>query len=151
MVHGHAKNGEQSAEYMCWARMLSRCKDPGDNVFRYYGGRGIAVCDRWLSFANFLSDMGARPSSLYSIERKNTNGGYEPGNCIWATRSEQANNTRSNRKLTAFGKTMGMSMWAREVGMRRETIRERLKTGMEIERALTLPVKNHMRQLEEVL
>jgi hypothetical protein len=90
--HGHS---HRSAEYNCWANLISRCTNHKNIGFENYGGRGITVCDRWLnSFEDFLNDMGTRPSDKHSIDRIDVNGDYEPSNCTWSTREVQARNTR---------------------------------------------------------
>ena len=90
-------------ERQVWGSMKQRCLNPKAVGYHYYGGRGITVCERWLdSFDAFLADMGRRPEgmdaggrALYSIDRIDPDGDYEPGNCHWATRSEQRRNQRS--------------------------------------------------------
>jgi hypothetical protein len=82
-------------EHTSWRCMKQRCLNPKNKNYRYYGARGIKVCDRWLhSFRNFLDDMSYKPGPEYTLDRKNTNGNYEPKNCRWATRKVQINNTR---------------------------------------------------------
>lgn len=96
LKHGHSPRGKFSSEYKSWASMRARCSNPATNSFEYYGGRGIKVCDSWEgSFKEFLKDMGLKPSPLHSIDRINSNGNYEPGNCRWATKKEQRHNRRA--------------------------------------------------------
>lgn len=93
----HRGTLDHPAEYHVWKTMRQRCMNPRNQDFAEYGGRGITVCERWNDFANFIADIGQRPSSKHSIDRKNNQGNYEPSNCQWATATEQANNRRPRR------------------------------------------------------
>jgi hypothetical protein len=97
IIHGHRRRGYQSPEYYSWAAMRNRCNNPSRPNYPDYGGRGVTVCERWNDFAAFLADMGPRPEG-HSIDRIDNNENYEPGNCRWATPTEQSHNQRPRRR-----------------------------------------------------
>lgn len=103
--HGASK----TKTYRSWAKMKFRCRDINNH---YYGGRGIAVCKRWEDFSNFLIDMGERPKGK-TLDRINVNGNYSKSNCRWATKLEQANNTRNNKFIEFNGEIKTISQWAK--------------------------------------
>lgn len=144
MKHGHSVGGVRSPEHSAWHKMLQRCYNPKDRRYQEWGGRGITVCDRWRGpngFANFLGDMGPRPSLRHSIDRfPDNDGNYEPGNCRWATMKEQCNNKSNNHIITFHGKTQTLTQWAEELGIHYATLEDRIRHQWPIERALTEPV-----------
>lgn len=129
-----------SPEYLAWTCLKRRCIDHRRPDFKNYGGRGITVCKRWMKFDNFFADMGKRPSPKHSIDRINTNAGYSPRNCRWATAKQQATNRRGNRLLAFRGKRQCISLWAEETGLPHFNIRARLRKGWTVAKALTTPV-----------
>ena len=137
--HGHTA-GKVSPEYNAYHHMKGRCYNPRISSYSHYGGRGICVCARWLeSFENFITDMGPRPDPSYSLDRIDNNGNYEPANCRWASRAEQAHNRRQTRLLNFGGETLSLTVWARKIGIERSSLRERLAKGMSVAQALTTP------------
>ena len=110
--------------------MKARCNDPKNQDYALYGGRGIAVCERWVaSFENFLADMGPRPFPRATVERKDTNGNYDPGNCEWATQKRQCRNKRNNHLLTIGDQTKTISEWADLSGVDHRKIQARVTDG----------------------
>lgn len=142
-IHSHGAASKHSPNYRThgiWRGMLSRCESAHGKNFKDYVQRGIKVCDEWKSFDNFLRDMGVAPDGL-SIERIDNNGNYEPGNCRWATRKEQQNNTRSNRIVLLHGEKMTLTQVAERAGISRAVVAARLARGWSIERAIETPVR----------
>lgn len=122
---------EYPREKSTWRAMLARCYDTSDRGYANYGGRGICVCDDWrYSFKAFVHDMGRRPIET-TLERIDNNLGYFKANCRWATKMEQANNRRTNRRITVNGVTQTVAQWARELGISCHVIHTRIYTGMD--------------------
>lgn len=128
----HGQTGGRT--YRTWVRILARCRDPSNIGYPDYGGRGITVCERWLSYENFFEDMGDRPRGK-TIERKSNGGNYQPENCCWATPKQQANNRRSNRILFWDGEDLTLAQIADTTGIARSTLWNRLNRGLTIEQA----------------
>lgn len=122
-------------ERSCWKNMVARCTKPEHAAWDNYGGRGITVCTRWLNFWNFLSDMGRRPEG-HELDRVDNDGGYHPGNCRWATRTQNARNRRSSRIIEYAGRSMCLSAWAVYAGISVELLWWRLGQGWAIQAAL---------------
>lgn len=116
--------------------MMNRCGNFKNKSYKYYGGRGICVCDRWCNFKNFYDDMVSGYSPGLTIERINVDGNYEPINCYWATRAEQSRNRTDNVFIEFNGERMVMADWAKKIGVKKATLWARLKMGWSIERAL---------------
>lgn len=122
-----------------WANMIQRCYNPNNTAYPSYGGRGIITCERWRDFLKFAEDVGVRPSRLHTLERKDNDGNYEPGNVRWATRLEQGQNKRDNHLLEYNGVCLSVSEWARRLGVSYVCILNRIKRGWSIERCVTTP------------
>jgi hypothetical protein len=128
--------------YSTWLAMKSRCEKPDDQAYPRYGERGISVCARWQSLANFIADVGPRPSPEYTLERKNNNRGYKPSNCIWATMKDQSNNRKGNLAIKYKGQTKTVGQWAREYGIGNSVLWNRIYLcHWSIEKALLTPVR----------
>lgn len=136
--HGHNRRGsKKSPTYITWTKMNDRCNSPKCREYKWYGGRGITISDRWRSFVNFLEDMGERPIG-HTLDRIDFNGNYEPSNCRWVTQKEQANNTRRNIHISHNGTTRTVAEWADLLGLKYETLYCRIfKFCMPLEKALS--------------
>lgn len=143
--HGMTK----SSEFNIWQGIIARCCVESNQAYAYYGGRGITVCDRWKnSFENFYQDMGPRPSKAHSINRIDNDGNYNPHNCKWATQTEQANNTSSNKLITYKDNTKTLIQWASVLGIPYNTLWARIFTyGWDTSKAFETPVSNHVKLL----
>ena len=137
-------HGKQPARlYRIWANMKSRCSNPNVDNYRFYGGRGIKVCDEWQDFISFRfwAITNGYADDL-TLDRINNDGNYEPSNCRWDTHLHQCNNTRRNHWLTFHGETHTIAEWARIVGIKVDTLERRINAhGWSVERALTTSVR----------
>lgn len=133
---------QRTRTYKIWLGMRARCSASSKGKIRkLYYDKGIRVCDDWQSYGNFYRDMGDAPDNL-SIDRIDGNKGYEPSNCRWATMVEQANNTSANHLITFNGQTKTLSIWAKEIGIKANTILCRIRNGNSIERAFQKEMKS---------
>lgn len=125
------------AVYGVWRDMKQRCLNPKNQQYKNYGGRNITVCTEWLEAENFIKWAFSNGYQQdLSLDRKDVNGNYEPGNCRWVTMSVQQNNKRTNRIITYKGTTKNIKEWSKITGVNHETIRRRLKDGWDVEEAL---------------
>ena len=136
-ARSHGRTGD--ATYRCWRAMINRCTYPYVPNYARYGGRGIKVCEEWKTFEGFLAGMGDRPGPEYSLEREKVDEDYKPGNCFWATKGQQANNTSHNRVVEHNGESRSVAEWARVTGVPEKAITMRLNRGWTVERAVTQP------------
>ena len=110
--------------------MIGRCYRSSQPDYENYGGRGITVCQRWRdSFQNFLTDMGERPAGL-TLDRKNVNGNYEPGNCVWSSNKTQQNNKRLSLRIPFNGELLTFEQYSKRTGIPVYTLRNRRNAGV---------------------
>lgn len=139
VIHGHARRGAKlTPTYKTWQAMMTRCYNPNVESYKDYGGRGVQVCEQWHSFDNFLTDMGERPPGT-TLDRKDNDRWYTPSNCRWATKAEQASNTRANYYVEFRGQTLTQAQFSREIGMAQKTVSWRLRHGWTPEQIATTP------------
>ena len=134
--------------FSVWKTMIARCTNKNDASYQNYGGRGISVCPRWLEFVNFYEDMAPRPEGM-QLDRINNDGDYSPENCKWSTCSEQSMNRRGAVLITHNDVTMNLSEWAKKYHLHPDTLRSRLKAGIDFNRAITM--KRHEKRTKAEL
>lgn len=131
---------ENAKEYRSWRKMKERCYYPVHRAYKYYGSRGIVVCEEWKnSFAQFFADMGKAPTRQHSVDRIDNNGNYCKENCRWATSIEQNQNRRDNRFVVLLGERHTISYWARRTGKKDRVIGNRLSEGWSPLEAICVP------------
>jgi hypothetical protein len=133
-IHGHARGGNRTLTYGSWMSMRRRCQDPKCPAYMDYGGAGIVICERWQSYANFLADMGERPTVAHSIDR-----------------IDQSNNRKSNRQITFNGETLSLAQWALKIGINPKLVSLRLCRGWSEHDAMTLPRQGAGRRHPSIL
>ncbi len=135
------KHGEWGSPlFNVWRAMVRRCTSPKDKRYERYGGRGIKVCKRWESVANFIADMRPGYETGMQLDRKNNDGDYKPSNCGWATARQQTRNYSRNVILEHDGRSLCVVDWAAEVGIPASVLYDRIARGWEPSRALTTKV-----------
>ncbi len=134
--HGQSKSRANSI----WRGMRKRCGNKRDDSYHLYGARGVTVCERWGKFSAFLEDRGHPPSKAHSLDRIDNSKGYEPGNCRWATPTEQARNRTCTVILTVKGVSKPLPEWAAERGLSVMTLQTRVKKGWSHEKSVLTPV-----------
>lgn len=140
--HGCSSDTLRERIYNIWTSMKERCLNPNDDAYPDYGGRGVEVYARWMSFPDFLEwavENGYKED--LTIDRTDVNGDYTPGNCRWATMKQQANNKRTNRRIADGGVVHTLSQWSDLTGIRAGTIASRLDRGWDTYDALTKTTK----------
>lgn len=140
--HGETSGGKISPEYAAFQAAQARCTSRRRREWRWYGARGIKFL--YTSFEEFLNDVGRRPTAQHTLDRKNSRGHYEPGNCHWATWKDQGNNRTNNYNITIDGQTLSISEWSRRVGLHNSTIFNRIyQSGWCDQCAVVLPRRSH--------
>ena len=149
LIKKSTKHGKRNSRlYTIWSHMKDRCYNKNSKIYRFYGERGITICDEWLhdfqTFYDWAIENGY--SDNLTIDRINSFGNYEPNNCRWITLSDQQRNRRNNRYFTYNGETKTLSQWATEYGFKWEQLRDRIdKLGWSFEKAISTPVANRVR------
>lgn len=138
ITHGLSK----SKIYAVYCTIKARCNNPNNNVYQYYGAKGVKLCSEWLNFENFYNwaiNNGYKEG--LSIDRINVNGDYEPSNCRWATKEEQSNNRSNNHLITYNNQIHTISEWSKITGLTKSAIQYRLSKKWDIEKIFTTPLR----------
>lgn len=136
LIHGKT----YTTEFNIWSGIKGRIFNPKNPAYRHYGGRGLGMHEEWInSFEKFLNDVGARPNSSYSLDRRSNDEGYYPHNMQWVTVKEQNNNKRNNRLITYDNKRLTLAEWAEITEISYKTLTSRLRRGYSIDE-LFLPL-----------
>jgi hypothetical protein len=128
--------------YSSWSAMVYRCRNPKAKAYPKYGGRGIKVCDRWLDFTNFYADMSEGHWDGAEIDRKDNDGNYEPGNCVWETSKTNLQNKRNTWFVEYRGAQRKLLELCEEFSIPRRNVEARLNVGWGLEDALRTPVRH---------
>lgn len=130
--------------YHIWNSMRQRCENPKTISYKYYGAKGITVCEEWQKFVGFRDwALSHGYNKELTIDRINSNGNYEPSNCRWATVKEQQNNTSYNQLITHNGETHNITQWSELLGIPRTTLYNRVRRGWDKERILTTKTRKY--------
>lgn len=144
---GAWRNGKREKLYVIWCDIIQRCFDKNLKNYHRYGGRGITICDEWRhdypAFRSWALSNGYKEG--LSIDRINNNGNYEPNNCRWTTMVVQSRNKENTVFLFHNGERKPLMEWSESLGIKQSTIRERIRRGWEIEKALDTPVRHTSR------
>ena len=129
-----------------WEKIIKRCHNPNDKDYKNYGGRGIYVEERWLSFPNFLEDMGPSFQEGLTINRIDNNGPYSRENCEWATPEQQSKNKRSSRLIvTKYGR-LTIADTAKLAGLPMSLLYQRINRGVDVDQLFDPPTPRHLRR-----
>lgn len=147
-VKGLIKHGGYGTRlYRIWGDMKARCFNPNAISYPNYGGKGITICDEWLTFPPFRDwAMSHGYDDALTVDRIDNSKGYSPSNCRWATVTEQANNRRTSHFVTYNGETLTLIQWARKLNVSYSLLFQRVKCGWDFEKAITTPAQVHRKR-----
>jgi hypothetical protein len=141
-IHGHSyincAERLQFLTYRTWVNIHQRCENPKQPAYKWYGAKGVKVCERWGKFENFLADMGLKIPGI-TIDRIDSYGDYSPANCRWLSNVDQQRNRRRHVLMTYLGETLQAAEWARRLNIHQSTLLKRIKAGWSVEKALSTP------------